>query len=141
MNTQKGSMVLWVIGVLALAVVLFIVFRHKNEVVIPPPQGQVGGAQSEQIVIEGDVVCLPHRNTTGPTTLECTYGIKNDKGEYYGLDTSGLPATTPPDYQVGDHISVEGRLVPRSAGDESFWQTYNITGMLAVTDFWKYTEK
>jgi membrane-bound inhibitor of C-type lysozyme len=37
------------------------------------------------ITIKGELVCLPHKNTTGPQTMECAYGLKAAGGEYYGL--------------------------------------------------------
>ncbi len=50
------------------------------------------------VSIKGELVCLPHKNSTGPQTMECAYGLKSN-GEYYGLtDTdpsykniSGIP--------------------------------------------------
>lgn len=51
----------------------------------------------EQITIEGEFVCLPHKDTGGPQTLECASGIKTDSGEYYGLQfdmTEKLPPSS-----------------------------------------------
>lgn len=52
-----------------------------------------------ETTIEGEIVCLPHKDTDGPQTLECAYGIKLANGTYYGLhdsndnyeNISGLP--------------------------------------------------
>jgi hypothetical protein len=35
--------------------------------------------------ISGMFVCLPHRNTDGPITLECAFGLRDDNGDYYAL--------------------------------------------------------
>lgn len=35
--------------------------------------------------LEGTAVCLPHKNTDGPQTLECAIGIKTTAGVYYGV--------------------------------------------------------
>lgn len=33
----------------------------------------------------GTIVCLPHKDTSGPQTMECAYGLRDDSGVYYGL--------------------------------------------------------
>jgi hypothetical protein len=142
---QQGSAVWWLIGLIALAVIAFFVFRHKGtDFQNNQPNGMVNGetaANNQKVVLEGQVVCLPHRNTTGPTTMECAYGLKADDGKYYGLDNTGLPSTTPPEYDVGDRLSVEGTLVPQDQIPSNFWQTYNVSGLMAMEAFWKFTEK
>jgi hypothetical protein len=48
---------------------------------------------------EGTAVCLPHKDSNGPQTLECAVGIKTNDGKFYGIsgDTdsklSGLAGT------------------------------------------------
>jgi hypothetical protein len=43
-------------------------------------------AGSDQAVtLNGTVVCLLHKNTDGPQTLECAIGLKTDDGKYYSL--------------------------------------------------------
>lgn len=39
---------------------------------------------------EGTVVCMPHKNTDGPQTLECAIGIKTEEGAYYSIKTNDL---------------------------------------------------
>ena len=60
--------------------------------------------------IEGLAVCLPHRNTDGPQTLECAIGIRDDKGIYYSLggnDTSML-------IETGKRYKVSGNIEERA---------------------------
>jgi peptidoglycan hydrolase-like protein with peptidoglycan-binding domain len=33
----------------------------------------------------GTIVCLPHKDTTGPQTMECAYGLRDNDGKYYSL--------------------------------------------------------
>jgi hypothetical protein len=141
---QQGSAWGWLIGLIALAIIAFCVFRHKGSEVQNGPNGQVNGemaANNQKVVLEGQVVCLPHRDTSGPTTMECAYGLKTDDGKYYGLDNTGLSSATPPEYDVGDRLSVEGTLVPQDQIPSNFWQTYNVSGFMAMEAFWKFTEK
>ncbi len=139
-NTQKGNSWVWILILVALAVIAYFVFRSPR---MNAPEPGVAGENigREEIIVEGDVVCLPHRDTSGPTTMECAYGLKDDAGRYYGLKTDGLPEATPPEYEVGDRISVEGTLIPTDQIPNNFYTIYNIEGMIDMEVFWKFTEK
>ncbi|MBU1130917.1 hypothetical protein KJ840_02180 [Patescibacteria group bacterium] len=41
--------------------------------------------EKKQIKIEGQIDCLPHRDTGGGQTLECAFGLQGKDGMYYGL--------------------------------------------------------
>lgn len=43
---------------------------------------------SGQIIVEGKLVCLPHKNTDGPQTLECASGLQTTDGKYYAVEGS-----------------------------------------------------
>lgn len=81
-------------------------------------------AQPQTINVTGEVVCLPHKNREGPQTMECAYGLMDQNGTYYGLssDIAGIPP-----YDVGDTISVEGKLVPPDPSNR-----YDIIGVIEV---------
>lgn len=57
--------------------------------------------------VAGTPVCLPHKDTSGPTTLECALGIKGDDGRHYALKQA-------PDSLLqedfGAHVIVRGTL-------------------------------
>ncbi len=137
---NKGNSVLWLIGLLAVGVILFLVLRSDRKIE-PIDNGQAAGVTAETTVLEGEVVCLPHRNTTGPVTLECAYGLKTDDGKYYALDTTGLPAERQGGYEVGNRTAFEGTLVPVEQIPANLWATYNISGQLLVQDYWEYRDK
>ncbi len=139
-QTQQGNALLWLLGLVAIGVILFFALR-SNRTAEPIDTGESAGASAQVIVLEGEVVCLPHRDTSGPTTLECAYGLKTDAGTYYGLDASGLPADKQGGYQTGERISFEGTLVPQESIPTTFWDTYNIVGLLIVQDYWQFRDK
>lgn len=62
------------------------------------------------ITLQGTVVCLPHRDTSGPQTLECAYGLRDDDNNHYGLRDEADPridgAIT--DFPTGTEITVQG---------------------------------
>lgn len=37
------------------------------------------------VTVKGELFCLPHKNKTGPQTMECAFGLKADGGVYYAL--------------------------------------------------------
>lgn len=94
-------------------------YQQNNE----PPK-------KEAISVEGDVVCLPHKdtNTNVPQTLECAVGLKTADEKYYGLSAndSASSLTTGVGHQKA---KVNGTLEP--AGDTK----YDIKGIIAVENY------
>lgn len=41
--------------------------------------------KSKLVTVFGRIICLTHKDTGGPQTLECAYGIRDSKGVEYGL--------------------------------------------------------
>lgn len=39
----------------------------------------------QEVSYTGTIVCLPHKDTSGPVTLECAYGLQTSDGKYHGL--------------------------------------------------------
>lgn len=96
------------------------------------------GAYSElpkQVDIAGVWECLPHKNTTGPQTTECAFGVLADDGNNYAIDTR-LMAEYPVDYATGTRVKVQGTLTPVEALNSI--QKYNIKGVISAT---KITEE
>lgn len=140
MNTQRGNTLVWLLGLIGLAVIVFLIFKSDRtpdaiemDDITPPA--------TEQVVFEGEVVCLPHRDTSGPTTLECAYGVKTDDGKYYGLDGESLPTEKQGGYEVGQRVAFEGTLVPQTDMPDGFWMTYNVVGLIKIEDYWQYRDK
>lgn len=79
------------------------------------------------VTIKGEVICLPHKNTDGPQTMECAMGIKDEKGGNYAL------SDTDPNYKnisalpTGKTVEVTGIVKP--AGDSK----YQTKGTIEIT--------
>lgn len=54
----------------------------------PPCPSSESGSLKE-ITVTGTTICLPHKNSSGPQTLECALGIKADDGNNYALNDPG----------------------------------------------------
>jgi hypothetical protein len=98
------------------------IYREKQAPEKPVPIEYQG-------TLTGIYVCLPHKDTEGPQTLECAFGLKTDGGSYYGLD---FGQTQPTNISMGDRITVKGMITPVEA--LSAIQKYPIEGVVRVTD-------
>ncbi len=96
------------------------------------------GAYSElpqQMSITGIWECLPHKDTTGPQTMECAFGIAKDQSDgHYAIDTS-LMSTYPVDFATGTHVRVQGIVTP--ANQLNSIQKYDIDGVIQATSIQK----
>ncbi len=83
------------------------------------------------ITFTGEYLCLPHKDTTGPQTMECAFGLKTDTGTYYSLDFSRASFSVDA-FKTGDRLSVTGTVTPVEALSSDHWQKYPIVGILSV---------
>ena len=83
----------------------------------------------EPIRIRGESLCLPHKDTNGPQTMECAIGIKAEDGTYYALTDSTGDYSLTMKAGSGKQIEVTGTFVGR---DDSKYQDIGIITMTAV---------
>ena len=87
------------------------------------------------VTLRGEYVCLPHRDTSGPQTLECALGLKADNGLYYALDTSRVASSSVIATNTGTRLVVEGVIVPIETISSDWWQKYAIRGIIQVNSW------
>lgn len=46
------------------------------------PESQTEATEFSMV---GRIVCLPHKNSEGPQTMECAFGFQDQQGKYYSL--------------------------------------------------------
>lgn len=79
--------------------------------------------------------CLPHKDQTGPQTMECAFGIAVDQSDgHYAIDTR-LMSTYPVDFPTGTKVKVDGIITP--ANQLSSIQKYDIDGIISATSITK----
>ena len=83
--------------------------------------------------LTGTYVCLPHKDTSGPQTLECAFGIKTDEGDYYALDLS-MVSQEVPNLTTGTRLRATGTVTPIEMLSTDQWQKYPIKGIFSVVD-------
>src|SRR5687768_17306384 len=100
-----------------MAAVLFISGAFNRPIVetetITPP--------GEVVVLKGEIICLPHKDTSGPQTQECAIGIKADNNKHYGLKNNPVTGEF---NQVGKKVKVQGHLYTPNANE-----IYDVAGI------------
>lgn len=115
------------------AAILVAGFYALNAYIYAEKQGDPGDIDRYRATLTGEVVCLPHKDTDGPTTLECAYGLKTDVGEHYALDLALMSqGGTMPD--TGERISANGMVTPIEMLSTDQWRKYDMEGIFSVTD-------
>jgi hypothetical protein len=121
------------IGALLLLGLKFLTSNQTNPVVNNPSTDISPTLDIPQrATLEGDVICLSHKDTNGPQTLECAIGIDSTQG-IFALDTN-LISSQPPNYTVGDYIKGSGVLTPIERLSTDQWQKYDMQGIFSLTE-------
>ncbi len=121
------------VGVIAIMAFFFYLESHpdknplKNDSSLPPIHQ--GNDMDREVTLKGTYICLPHKDTNGPQTLECAFGFKGEDGFNYALS---MEQSDTPDFQDGKSVSVEGFFVPVEALSNDHWQKYDIKGILQI---------
>lgn len=96
---------------------VFVMFANPSTETLP-------SQPSKSIEVNGEIICLPHKNSEGPQTLECAYGIRDSKtGLNYAL---AYPTGELPPIQTGDVVVIRGDFSPVSETN------YDIVGKIDV---------
>lgn len=115
-----------VLGISLVALNSFI-YNEKQE---QPPQT----FEPYRATLKGKGVCLPHKDTSGPQTDECAFGMRTEAGEYYALDFNLMSQGYPDELYNGTIFSANGTVTPIENLSASNWQKYNVKGIFSVTD-------
>lgn len=84
--------------------------------------------------VVGTYTCLPHRDTSGPQTMECAFGIRDEvTGEHYAVDLRLMASTVGLDTPTGSRVSIEGIVTPIEALSSDQWRKYDIVGIISAT--------
>ncbi len=142
MNTKSSRNFAPIFLILIIILIFTAIFQYVNNSSKPgvdnanttvptlAPTQKVEGLPKEQ-QLEGKVLCLPHKDTSGPQTLECAFGIQTDDGKNYALDAG---STSPLPYNTGDRIRANGVVTPIEALSSDHWQKYDVVGIFSIRD-------
>lgn len=82
--------------------------------------------ESATVTMSGEVICLPHKDTSGPQTLECAFGLQDESGNAYALSDPTMQFI--PSLPTGQQISVTGQLNTTPRPNEK----YAIVGVVEI---------
>ncbi len=82
---------------------------YKHNKVIAP------SLQSGPVSLIGRVVCLPHKNTDGPQTMECAFGFRDYQGTYYALRDTDPEYKNISNASMDSFVTIHGNLKPESS--------------------------
>ena len=105
----------------SLGVSTYIYFDGEKLIEVPP----VG-----PITIEGMMVCLPHKNTEGPQTLECAFGLQDDNGRYFALSDTDPSYNNISDVPMNTRVKVDGNFKLRTG---SSYKDIGVIEVVGVT--------
>jgi len=106
-------------------------FAQNNQV---PPPAEVGtDTEPYRATLAGEYVCLPHKDTSGPQTDECAFGLRTEGGEYYAIDFYLMSQMHQPP-SIGDRLSASGVVTSMERLSSDHWQKYEVKGIFSVTD-------
>lgn len=103
--------------------ITFTYYNHVSRVSAPLPSASASPSPTAPITRTGELICLPHKNHSGPETLECALGLKASDGHNYGLKNLNVKGA-----QQHKKIKVTGALEQPGAN-----QLYDIVGSISVT--------
>lgn len=84
-------------------------------------------SNNSTIVKMGKVVCLPHKNSDGPQTMECAIGLHGDDQRYYALkDEDSQPGQSPLNGVTSKRVEITGKFA------ETKGSNYNIVGTITI---------
>lgn len=87
---------------------------------------QAAAPGSEEVTMRGTVVCLPHRDTDGPQTLECAFGIRDASGTYYALRDPS------PDQQLISSVATDSEVEVSGVLEVGEHERYQSAGVLEI---------
>jgi hypothetical protein len=127
--TGRAIGFLILLGIIGLVAAFF----SFNNYIYQEKQGGGTGVEPYRSTLSGEYVCLPHKDTTGPQTDECAFGLKTEVGEYYAVDFYLMSQEHQP-MTPGDMISATGLVTPIERLNTDQWQKYPIEGIFSITD-------
>lgn len=114
-------------------IIVMLGFFALNSYIYNEKQGDGKAVEPYRGTLTGEYMCLPHKDTSGPQTMECALGMKTETGEYYAVDWS-MMSQTQPDLTPGEKFTATGLITPVERLSTDHWQKYPIQGIFSVTD-------
>lgn len=118
-----------------LLVILFVVVGGGCLVLLVRAGGSGKEAEQEsrEVVFEGVLDCLPHKQTEGPVTQECALGLRVNNETYYGVSTNRFSSRGVIALPVGTAVRVRGKLEPIEKSGSGRLRAYDVKGVVKTS--------
>lgn len=116
----KKSLIICVALVVIIAVGILVYKILEPKPVVVPDEGSIS--------IKGTTLCLPHKDTNGPQTLECAYGLKDEKGQYYAI------RDLDPTYKNISRLAMNSQVTLVGNFREETSKIYPIIGVVEISE-------
>jgi len=136
---MKGKQLVAGLGLVLVVIVVVGVVMFNTKQVAEAPGELPPDMEPIRATMTGSQVCLPHKDTDGPQTLECAQGFRSETGEYYVLDFM-LMSQLPPDVSNGESFTASGVVTSIATLSTDHWQKYDVAGVFSVTSVDGYGE-
>jgi hypothetical protein len=118
-QSRNGLIILAVVVAILLTAIVVVAIQSRSSVQAP--------SSKDTVVIKGTAMCLPHKDTSGPQTMECAFGLKAENGQYYALSDTDSTYKNVASLPMGEKVEVTGTL------EKSSSDTYPTVGTIKVT--------
>ena len=126
-SSSKPVVLLLVVIVALVAVAIMLLESQKNT------NTALDQTTPRNVVLEGEIVCLPHADDPSRDTTECATGLHTDDDQFYVLDTNNMTASAP-QYGTNDRIRAAGTLTAMEKLSSDKWKNYHVQGIFSVND-------
>lgn len=99
---------------------------YPEQCMTPDGRSYTDAVAPQSIEVSGEFVCLPHKNTSGPQTMECALGLKGDDGNYYGVSDTDPNYSNVSGLGTGAKVKIKGKFTSREDSK------YNSVGVLTI---------
>ena len=94
---------------------------------------EIVNSSSDDVVLNGRYICLPHKGNGEFQTLECAFGIKdNNSGSNYALDLNQMHEDFAMNIVMDKDIEIIGNLTPIELLSSDHYQKYDVAGIITV---------
>lgn len=90
-------------------------------------QPEAESGNGEPVTVTGTFTCLPHKQTDGPQTLECAFGLRTEDGTYYALRDSST------DYSLLGGVATDEKITVTGTLSDNPQTIYQDRGIITVT--------
>lgn len=94
-----------IVAVLAVAIVFLI---SGNLSAPEPVKTSMPFTDGETVSLQGELVCLPHTDQSGPQTMECAYGFRDSTGSYYAVKDTTEEYSLIMSIPMNEPMTIEG---------------------------------